>query len=38
MEPDHPEVATDLRDLANLLRETNRLGDAEPFGAPSAVD
>ncbi len=29
--PDHPEVATDLNNLAELLRATNRLAEAEPM-------
>jgi tetratricopeptide (TPR) repeat protein len=29
--PDHPEVATDLNNLAELLRDTNRLAEAEPL-------
>lgn len=29
--PDHPEVATDLNNLAGLLRATNRLAAAEPL-------
>jgi hypothetical protein len=29
--PDHPKVATDLNNLASLLRATNRLGEAEPL-------
>ena len=28
---DHPEVATDLNNLATLLQATNRLDDAEPL-------
>ncbi len=28
---EHPEVATDLNNLAQLLQATNRLGDAEPL-------
>jgi Tetratricopeptide repeat/Domain of unknown function (DUF4062) len=28
---DHPDVATDLNNLAGLLRATNRLGEAEPL-------
>ena len=28
---DHPEVATDLINLAELLRQTNRFGEAEPL-------
>ena len=28
---DHPEVATDLNNLASLLQDTNRLGEAEPL-------
>jgi tetratricopeptide (TPR) repeat protein len=28
---DHPRVATDLNNLATLLRDTNRLGEAEPL-------
>jgi hypothetical protein len=28
---DHPEVATDLGDLAQLLQATNRLAEAEPL-------
>ena len=27
--PDHPEVATDLNNLAVLLKDTNRLAEAE---------
>ncbi len=29
--PDHPEVATDLNNLASLLQDTNRLAEAEPL-------
>ena len=29
--PEHPEVATDLNNLATLLQATNRLEDAEPL-------
>jgi tetratricopeptide (TPR) repeat protein len=29
--PDHPEVAMGLNNLANLLRDTNRLSEAEPL-------
>lgn len=29
--PDHPEVATDLSNLASLLQATNRLAEAEPL-------
>jgi tetratricopeptide (TPR) repeat protein len=29
--PDHPNVATDLNNLAELLRDTNRLSEAEPL-------
>jgi tetratricopeptide (TPR) repeat protein len=29
--PDHPDVATDLNNLAELLRATNRLAEAEPM-------
>ena len=29
--PDHPDVATDLNNLAGLLRATNRLSEAEPL-------
>ncbi|HZC55787.1 MAG TPA: hypothetical protein VE396_07020 [Xanthobacteraceae bacterium] len=29
--PDHPEVATDLNNLASLLKATNRLLEAEPL-------
>ena len=29
--PDHPDVATELNNLAGLLRATNRLGEAEPL-------
>ena len=29
--PDHPDVATDLNNLAELLQATNRLGEAEPL-------
>jgi hypothetical protein len=29
--PKHPEVATDLNNLARLLRATNRLAEAEPL-------
>jgi tetratricopeptide (TPR) repeat protein len=29
--PDHPEVATDLNNLAGLLQATNRLAEAEPL-------
>src|SRR5215472_620473 len=28
---DHPEIATDLNNLAQLLKDTNRLGEAEPL-------
>jgi len=28
---DHPNVATDLNNLAELLRNTNRLSEAEPL-------
>jgi len=28
---DHPSVATDLNNLAGLLQDTNRLGEAEPL-------
>ena len=28
--PDHPDVAIDLNNLAQLLQATNRLGEAEP--------
>ncbi len=31
MEPDDPEVATRLNNLADLLRETNPPGEAEPL-------
>ena len=37
--PDHPEVATDLNNLAGLLYATNRLGEAEPlFRRALAID
>ena len=29
--PDHPDVATDLNNLALLLQATNRLAEAEPL-------
>ncbi len=29
--PDHPRVATDLNNLAQLLKDTNRLSEAEPL-------
>jgi hypothetical protein len=29
--PDHPEVAAALNNLAELLQDTNRLGEAEPL-------
>ena len=29
--PDHPDVATDLNNLARLLQATNRLAEAEPL-------
>jgi hypothetical protein len=29
--PDHPRVATDLNNLAQLLKDTNRLAEAEPL-------
>ena len=29
--PDHPDVAIDLNNLAQLLQATNRLGEAEPL-------
>ena len=29
--PEHPNVATDLNNLARLLQATNRLGEAEPL-------
>ena len=29
--PDHPDVARDLNNLAQLLQATNRLGEAEPL-------
>ena len=29
--PDHPDVATDLNNLAQLLQATNRLAEAEPL-------
>ena len=29
--PDHPNVATDLNNLAQLLKATNRLAEAEPL-------
>jgi Tetratricopeptide repeat len=29
--PEHPEVATDLRNLALLLQDADRLGEAEPL-------
>jgi hypothetical protein len=29
--PDHPKVARDLNNLAQLLQATNRLSDAEPL-------
>ena len=30
-EPDHPDVARDLNNLAALLKDTNRLDEAEPL-------
>ena len=36
--PDHPHVAADLNNLADLLRETNRFGEAEPFISPRPCD
>jgi hypothetical protein len=33
---DHPEVATDLSNLANLLQDTNRLAEAEPLSGRAA--
>ena len=32
--PEHPEVATDLNNLAGFLQATDRLGEAEPDNAP----
>ena len=29
--PEHPDVATDLNNLAQLLQATNRLAEAEPL-------
>ena len=29
--PDHPDVAATLNNLAGLLQDTNRLGEAEPL-------
>ena len=29
--PEHPKVAIDLNNLAALLQDTNRLGEAEPL-------
>lgn len=29
--PEHPEVATNLNNLAQLLQDTNRLAEAEPL-------
>ena len=29
--PEHPDVARDLNNLAQLLQATNRLGEAEPL-------
>ena len=29
--PEHPDVARDLNNLAQLLKDTNRLGEAEPL-------
>ena len=29
--PDHPDVATDLNNLAGLMQATNRLAEAEPL-------
>ena len=29
--PEHPNVAIDLNNLAQLLQDTNRLGEAEPL-------
>ena len=31
LRPDHPNVARDLNNLAQLLQATNRLSDAEPL-------
>ncbi len=37
--PEHPNVATSLNNLANLLRATNRLAEAEPmFRRALAID
>ena len=37
--PDHPDVATDLNNLAGLLQATNRLAEAEPlFRRALAID
>ena len=36
--PDHPDVATDLNNLAQLLQATNRLAEAEPLYPPGAGD
>jgi hypothetical protein len=33
---DHPDVARDLNNLANLLRDTNRLSEAEPLSGRAA--
>ena len=33
--PDHPNVAIDLNNLAQLLQATNRLGEAEPLSERS---
>ena len=33
---DHPAVARDLNNLANLLRDTNRLAEAEPLSGRAA--
>ena len=34
--PEHPNVATGLNNLAELLQDTNRLAEAEPSDAPRA--
>ena len=36
--PDHPNVAIDLNNLAQLLQATNRLAEAEPLDAPRPGD
>ena len=36
--PDHPNVARDLNNLAQLLQATNRLAEAEPLMRRALVD